>query len=54
MAITLGRQRTKAQVLESVKKKLDKVDNQKALEILDKVLDKPGMDKKLIKYQYFL
>lgn len=54
MARTLGKQRTKQEVVNSIMTKIMRIDNLQALEILDAKLDKPGMDKKLIKYQNFL
>ena len=55
MALTLGnKQRSKADVQKSVIAKLKRIDNQDALEILDKLLDKPGMDKKLVKNRFFI
>lgn len=54
MLAALGKQRTKADVLDSIIRKIKKVDNQDALEVLDKLLDKPGMDKKLVKNKFFI
>ena len=55
MALTLGnKQRCKADVQKSVITKLKRIDNQDALEILDKLLDKPGMDKRLVKNKFFI
>lgn len=57
MIAALGKQkqqRTKEEVRKSIISKLKNVDNPQALEILDKVLDKPGIDKKLVKNKFFI
>ena len=52
--LTLGKQRCKADVQKSVIAKIKKVEDQEALEVLDKLLDKPGMAKKLVKNKFFI
>ena len=52
--LTLGKQRTKTDVQHSIIAKLKKIDNREALEVLDKVLNKPGIDKKLVKNKFFI
>ena len=52
--VTLGNKRCKADVQKSIISKLKKIDNLEALEILDKALNKPGMDKKLVKNRFFI
>lgn len=54
MVTPLGKQRTKEDVQNSIIEKLKKIDNPQALEVLDKVLDKKGIDKKLVKNKFFI
>ena len=52
--VRLGTQRTKAEVQKSIINKIKRVHNQEALEVLDMILNKPGIDKKLVKNKFFI
>lgn len=55
MVQALGvRQRTKAEVQKSITAKIKKIDDQDALELLDKLLDKPNCAKIFVKYKFML
>ena len=49
-----GTRRSKQEVIKSITGKLQKVDNIEALEILDKMIDKPGIAQKLVKNQWLI
>ena len=57
MLIQLGQQqhnKEKEQLLDQITRKLKNIDSLEALEVLRKVLDKPGMANKLVKNKFFI